>query len=359
MADNKFTKDDWARIKRDYLAWWAGELDRPLICMPGVTKDGKPRKAKGFHGFLSSFAPEVPAREIVEKFIAYESQKVYLGDTYPFWFLNFGPGILAGPLGARVTPTEETVWFDPPEGASLEKLRIKMDRNNYWWRRILDVTKAAVDMIGDHVQISHTDLGGNLDILASLVGSEALCMELIDRPDQVVAAVAEITKAWIAAYDELAAIVTKRCPGTNSWHSVWAPGTTYILQCDFSYMISPDMFKRFVMPDLTACCDRLEYGFYHLDGVGEIPHLDHLLSINRLRGIQWIYGDGKPAAEHWPDLYRRILAAGKRVQVNVSREGAKKICREVGGKGFTLSVNDDMSAKEAQEFLDEIGSICR
>ena len=357
MTGIDFAKDDWARIRRDYTAWWAGELDRPLICMPGVTRDGKPRKAKGFHGFLSSFPKEVTPEEIVERYVAYGSQRVYMGDTYPFWFINFGPGILAGPLGARVNPTEETVWFDPPRGASLATLGIEMDRNNYWWRRILAVTKTAVDMIGDKVQISHTDLGGNLDILASLIGTESLLVELIDHPDKVMEAVAGITEAWLEAYDELAAIIAKRCPGTNSWHSVWAPGTTYILQCDFSYMISPDMFKRFVTPDLTACCDRLEYAFYHLDGIGEIPHLDHLLSIERLRGIQWIQGDGKPTPEHWPDLYRRIRAAGKLVQVNVTREGAKKICREVGGRGFTLSVNDEMSAKEAERFLDEMRRI--
>ncbi len=46
-----------------------------------------------------------------------------------------------------------------------------------------------------------------------------------------------------------------------------------MLQCDFAYMISPQMFERFVLPDLTACCEALEHGFYHLDGKGQIRHL--------------------------------------------------------------------------------------
>ena len=69
-------------------------------------------------------------------------------------------------------------------------------------------------------------------------------------------------------------------------------------------MISPAMFERFVMPDLVACCDHLDHGFYHLDGKGEIPHLDLLLSIPRLRGIQWIPGDGAAPA-------RRMAAAAQ------------------------------------------------
>ena len=63
----------------------------------------------------------------------------------------------------------------------------------------------------------------------------------------------------------------------------------------FRRMITgPEMFERFVLPDLAACCDRLDHAFYHLDGKGELPHLDLLLSIDGLRGIQWIPGAGQP-----------------------------------------------------------------
>lgn len=354
MKGIAFTSQDWARIRRDHTAWWDGKLNRPLYYMANVTKDGKPRKPRGLHGFLSSYPPEVPPEKIAEDYVAYESQRAYAGDTYPFLFVNFGPGILAGPLGAKVNATEETVWFDPPEDADIRKLRVRMDRSNYWWQRILAVTKAAVEVTGDVAQISYTDLGGNLDILAGLIGSQRLCMELLDHPDLVDRACADITKAWLAAFDELDRIIRPKCPGTNGWASIWAPGSSYMLQSDFSYMISPEMFGRFVMPDLVLCCDHIEYPFYHLDGVGEIPHLDQLLSIEKLRGIQWIFGDGKPAAEHWMDLYRRIRGAGKLIQVIATREGVRRICREVGGRGFTFAMWELMSAREADDFLGEM-----
>jgi 5-methyltetrahydrofolate--homocysteine methyltransferase len=124
-----------------------------------------------------------------------------------------------------------------------------------------------------------------------------------------------------------------------------------MMQCDFSYMISPQMFERFVMPDLVACCDHLENGFFHLDGRGEIPHLDLLLSIKRLRGIQWIPGDGSPTPDQWTDLLKRIIAGGKLCQVFVSAEGARNIVRTVGGKGFLIAVQDEMRAEEAEAFL--------
>ncbi len=75
-----------------------------------------------------------------------------------------------------------------------------------------------------------------------------------------------------------------------------------MLQSDFSYMISPRMFERFALPGLTVWAGALDYPFYHLDGPGQIKHLDMLLSIPRLRGIQWVPGDGQPTPDQWLPL---------------------------------------------------------
>jgi 5-methyltetrahydrofolate--homocysteine methyltransferase len=127
-----------------------------------------------------------------------------------------------------------------------------------------------------------------------------------------------------------------------------------MLQCDFAYMISPEMFERFVVPDIAACCDHLDCGFYHLDGPGQIPHVDLLCDIPRLRGIQWLPGDGNPTPEHWPELLAHIRQRGRLVQVFVSAQGALDIVRQLGGVGFMLSIGDQMEAGEARAFLKQI-----
>lgn len=119
-------------------------------------------------------------------------------------------------------------------------------------------------------------------------------------------------------------------------------------------MISPKMFERFVLPDISACCERLDYPFYHLDGKGEIPHLEMLLAIPRLRGIQWVPGDGQPQAEHWLALLERILKSGKLCQVSVSAQGALRIVRELGGKGMVLWISEALTPHQGQALLEEI-----
>lgn len=72
---------------------------------------------------------------------------------------------------------------------------------------------------------------------------------------------------------------------------------------------------RWGLQELDASCQRLTNAFYHLDGPGQLPHLDSLLSISKLKGIQWIPGAGAPDYKQWPDVYRKIRDAGKLIQL--------------------------------------------
>jgi hypothetical protein len=339
MPTIPFTAADWDRIERNNLAWWAGELDRPLVYL-AVTD---PLPGHQAYSYQSNYPLDMPAEQVVERYAPLLEAIHFYADSFPWWWINFGPGIVAGFLGAvvnSVTDPSETVWFTPAQETPIEQLTLRYDPENPWWRRVQALTAAAVAHFGGQVAISHTDLGGNLDILASLTTTERLLLDVLEKPDEVARLVGQITALWLRYHAELDALIRPTCRGTSSWTPIWSPGKTYMLQCDFSYMIGPKMFERFVLPDLVACCDYLDHGFYHLDGKGEIPHLDLLLSIERLRGIQWIPGDGQPTPDQWLPLLKRIRQGDKLCQVFVSPAGALRIVRNLGGRGFLLVIND-------------------
>jgi 5-methyltetrahydrofolate--homocysteine methyltransferase len=280
--------------------------------------------------------------------------KRFYGDAWPKWWPNFGPGIAAGFLGARVYATADTTWFESPDRVLIADLDLAFDVGNVWWQRVQALTRRAVERWGSSVAVGHTDLGGNLDILASLLTSERLLYDLHDNPGEVARLASRLTRLWLRYYDQLHALVAPAGRGTTPWAAIWSPGRCYMLQSDFAYMISPRMFERFVLPDLAACCEELDHAFYHLDGDGQIRHLDMLLSLERLRGIQWIPGEGQPPPEEWLSLLQRIRDAGKLCQLYVSPEGARTIVRELGGRGFAFYILQTLSRTEAESFLREI-----
>jgi hypothetical protein len=331
-----FTDEDWERIEKGWKAWWTGELNRPMVAIdmeppPDLELPVAPT-------FVSNISLDVPAEEVVRRYQKRLEAMRFYGDAWPKWWLNFGPGIVAGFLGAQVHSTLDTVWFDPSMPGDIQDLHPAYDSENIWWQRVRDLTRAAVECWGDRISVGHTDLGGNLDILASLRTTGQLLLDLYDDPEQVARLTKEITALWLRYYDELYEIIARAGRGTTPWAAIWSPGRSYMLQCDFSYMISPWMFERYVLPDLAACCEKLDHGFYHLDGKGELPHLDMLLSMKRLRGIQWVPGDGQPPPAEWLPLLQRIRDAGKLVQLMITPEGARTVVRELGGRGFAFQI---------------------
>lgn len=340
-----FTGGDWERIERVWSAWWAGELDRPLIMVEG-------REHPSVEYYPHVFADLSPADVIAQHTPNLEAMRWY-GDAFPKCHLNFGPGITAGFVGARVIYTPLSTWFEPAEDLELKDIHPRYDPDNAWWVRVRETTIQAVEQWEGRVAVSHTDLGGNLDILASLRGSSELLLDLYDAPHEVDRLVGEILDLWLRYYRELDAIIRPACRGTTPWAPVWSPGTAYMLQCDLSCMFSPAMFERFALPDLDACCAALDHAFYHLDGPGALPHMDALLAIPQLRGVQWVPTDRRPGTAEWLPLLKRIVDSGKLCQIYVSAEEALNVVSHIGGKGFALYVNDRMEADEASAFLRE------
>jgi 5-methyltetrahydrofolate--homocysteine methyltransferase len=80
-------------------------------------------------------------------------------------------------------------------------------------------------------------------------------------------------------------------------------------------MIGTEMFNEFSRPQLAKASAKLTQSFYHLDGTGQLPHLDSLLQIENLNGVQWVPGDGQPDCSNWPQVYKKINTAGKRIQL--------------------------------------------
>jgi 5-methyltetrahydrofolate--homocysteine methyltransferase len=352
--DVRFRQEDWERVEGAWTAWWAGELERPLVMieevkpLPGVTFETP------WGALASSFPLEQPTDELLDSYQTRLEATCYYGDAWPKWWPNFGPGIAAGFLGARVHTLPDTTWFEPTSEVPIVDLDLAFDPDNVWWQRVRALTRRAVERWGNSVVVGHTDLGGNLDILASLLTTERLLFDLSDHPDEVARLAGSLTRLWLRFYDELHALIEPTGRGTTPWAAIWSPARCYMLQSDFAYMISPRMFERFVLPDLAACCDAMEHAFYHLDGVGQIRHLDMLLSLECLRGIQWIPGDGQPPPEEWLPVLQRIRQAGKLCQLYVSPEGARTITRELGGRGFAFYIQQPMSRAEAEGFLQEI-----
>jgi hypothetical protein len=312
-----FTQEHWDRIKANAQNWWDGSLGRPLIQvrLQGQTPD-RPEPALSGHEFASFYAGDVPVEQIVDRWDYDMRCTLYLGDAFPQVCPNFGPGVIAAFMGAELINGNNTVWFLPTEEKDLSELIFRYDPENKWLARCRALVAAALDRWQGKIQVALTDLGGNLDILSTFRPSEKLIYDLYDCPDRIKSLTWAAHELWWRYYTEFETLTRGINPGYSTWAGILSAEPHYMLQCDFCYMISPEMFSEFVQPELLATAGRLTNAFYHLDGKGQLAHLDALLAMDDIKGIQWVPGAGAPDVSQWPDVYRKITEAGKKIHIS-------------------------------------------
>lgn len=311
-----FDQARWKKIKHDARKWWAGKLGRPLIQVRLKGKNPeRDEPAIPFYEFTSFYDLSIPAEKIVDRWNYELCGTKFFGDAFPHVWPNFGPGVIAAFMGARLENGENTAWFFPSESLEIDSLSFKFSEQNPWFNRIQNIIIKSFEKWNGLVQIGMTDLGGNLDILSTFRPSENLLLDLYDHPEQIKRLTWEAHKSWWAYFNEFNVLHQPLNPGYTCWAPIFSEAPYYMLQCDFSYMIGPKMFAEFVLPELIASANQLGNAFYHLDGPGQLPHLDLLLEVASIKGIQWVPGDGAPDVSHWQDVYRRIYQAGKLTQI--------------------------------------------
>ncbi|MCM8804850.1 MAG: hypothetical protein NC833_06315, partial [Candidatus Omnitrophica bacterium] len=160
-----------------------------------------------------------------------------------------------------------------------------------------------------------------LTCFSLLRGVENLLIDIIEIPEIIIEKIDEFVDAWIKAHKFFHSIYSKKLPGDASL-LLWAPGKTYACQSDFSTMISPKLFEKFVVYELEKLKDYLEYIAWHLDGPDEIKHLDILLSLPYIKVIQIVPGAGRPpcASSLWLPIIDKILKKGKNVIIYASNK---------------------------------------
>jgi len=334
-----FDKTRWDKLKATSNQWWAGQLDRPMI--PVVLGGRDPERAKPDVPLLSqatchdfSVSPE----QIIDR-IDYElSTYIYEGDAFPYFNMDcFGPGLIAAFLGARLDNSTGLVWFHPSDERAIQDIHFRFDPDNVWFRRLCDIYTAGMKRWQGQVLMGMTDLGGNMDILATFRPGEDLLLDLYDNPEDVKRLLWEAHESWHQYYKALNEVLQPVNPGYSDWSRIYSDKPSFILQCDFSYMISTEMFDEFVMPEIVATCGKVERTFYHLDGIGARPHLGSILTIPDLDGVQWVPGDGQPNCGNWPEVYREIQASGKLIQLQGGFEVLDCVISQIGtSKGIHL-----------------------
>ena len=343
-------KEDIDEAKERMKAWWDHEIiDRPCIAYYLLSDS----KNLNMNHLFEYFGMPWYLAQNWDKFEKYLSiiEEIFGsisfgGEAIPRLFPNYGPGIMASVFGITPKFQSGTVWFH--KDTSLEEIvplleRVELNKNNPWYTRLLNITEYVARRAGNEYSIALTDLGGVMDILSSFLGPTKIILTMKRQPSIIDTCRSIILEKLLKVYNALQTIIERHVDGCNSWMPIWCPKRWYPIQSDFSAMLSPKYFRRFVLPDIIKQAESMDYAIYHLDGPGQIIHIDELLKESSITGIQWVPGAGdKPSNnEKWFPLYKKIQGAGKNLVIDNAGETpnyATQLYKNLNPKGLFMNL---------------------
>lgn len=210
----RFTEEDWDRVTQDWTRFWNNDLSRPMVWIQ--VWDPSRKLVLGRKHFTAQYSNHLTTAEIIELETQYLECFDYIGDAFPKFFVNFGAGSSSAYFGAKPKVEPDTIWFDPIN-LKLKDIKLVMNRSGEWYQRIHAIVDAAIDRWQGKVQVSNTDIGGNLDILAAIRGTEELLLDCAEQPELVEHLCKQITACWLQIYQEEADKILKVCRGTSPW----------------------------------------------------------------------------------------------------------------------------------------------
>jgi len=368
-----YYKDDWSKAKKRLKAFWAGEkLDRPCVAVFAPRENSSmppfPELTNGpWLGGLDDIDENdraaiknwwIDPKKHYERMIAWFENTYFGGEAVPATYLNWGAMAEASFFGSPPKFNKSSVWY-PPVIDDWEEWEWQFDKSsNKYWNTILEIMEYYIEKSEGRYFVGMPELGSAGDILSLMRGAEELSMDLIRHPEKVKESIDIIAQTWVELHEELYKMTVDTNDGGSiiPWMSLWAPGRTDQIACDFSSLISPKMFKKFFVPEFKTMGSWCDYGTYHLDGPDAIKnHLDVLLDIEEIKAIQFTPGKASPPTytEEYIPKYKKIQESGKNLILLADIEEIKDLMKHLSPDGLFIHTYAD-SEDEADQILEDV-----
>ena len=282
-----------------------------------------------------------------------------LGDDVPW----FGAPFIYVPwmeaiMGCPIYAEENSMWAEPAveDWDSWHWQRPALDENP-WIQKLLELMAALVEHSAGRYPVSHTLMRGVADMLAAMRGASRFIFDFYDHPEATHRAAALCADVWI---DVAKAQLDMVQPSENGYvgsgcYRIWAPDKIGWLQEDAMALISPKLFREFILPQDRRILSHFAYTGFHLHA-SALWAIEDLVQVPEITVLELNDDSARSDDEGTLEGFRRIqqhkpLLAWKEFQGDSFWDWLDQVGQQLTARGLQIyvvvgTVEEGLAVKE-------------
>jgi hypothetical protein len=223
-------------------------------------------------------------------------------DYFPALSVNMGYGVHSAYFsGQEVVIGDETSWTQPCINDWRDIGKLKMDENNFWYKKVLEIAGYYVDWQDGGYAVSGFSNAGPGDMSNALRGN-AVFYDIYDEPEQVHRLMDRCADAVIWLEKSLHAL-TGDVNGGSVTANCWFPGRVPYLSADFNDLCPAWVFETWDYKYMQKIIDAFDGAFVHHHAKGVHIH-GSIARLNKLRLLEISWDPNMPRpVDMLPEIY--------------------------------------------------------
>lgn len=350
----------------DQDTWWDLELET----MPGFDMamrrvyawyqreiiDRPPVRFMAHNAFVEAANADYPSNNLKDRWFDAEFQvdtfvesiegKTFHGETFPVFWPNLGPEVYAAFYGSELEYGEVTSWSKPLIQDWDDIGVLKLDMHNTYSKKLEELTRCALERCRGKFMVGYTDLHPGVDCAAAWRDPRQLCIDMLEDPDNVQILIEISIADFTTIYDHFDSMLKAERQLSVSWMGIPSFARMHIPSCDFSSLISPQLFEQFCLPVLQREVVTMTHNIFHVDGRGVAKNIDQILDVPGVHAIQWVQGvgDDQPIMQ-WVPFIKKVQARAP-IIVDLNKHELEPFMEAVSPEGIFLWVATENEEEE-------------
>jgi hypothetical protein len=188
--------------------------------------------------------------------------------------------------GCQVQVMADAIWATGPADGNVKPPTLDSLKDNPWLLKLLEITELLNEKFGGKYPVAPTMLRGPADMVAAILGTEKMCLDMVDFPEKVKALFETYTKIWLEAEKMVKKTFVKYHDGyCDARFQLWSPDIIRATQEDCAMFFSPKNYSKFLIDLNRSVAASAPYMVIHTHSAA-LRTIKPLAEIKELSAIQ-------------------------------------------------------------------------